>query len=252
MSVEDLIVRLRIEKDNKATERRSKGNSAISGASIVEDDHNNSKKRKKAGQESNQPKKKFKEKCFNCGKIGHKSTDCRAPKKDKKKDQANMTESKKKVDDLCAMLSECNLVGNPREWWMDSGATHHVCANKELFAAFAPAQGEEKIYMDNSAIAKVEGIRKVCLKMTSGKVLTLNNVLYVPKLRKNLISVLLLDKNGFKCVFVSKKIVFSKGEVYVGKGYLTEGLFKMNVTNVEKNKSSVSSYLLESNDLWHE
>ncbi|PHT45214.1 hypothetical protein CQW23_14372 [Capsicum baccatum] len=42
--VEDLVVRLRIEEDNKAAERRSKGNSTINGAHIVEDDQNNSKK----------------------------------------------------------------------------------------------------------------------------------------------------------------------------------------------------------------
>lgn len=49
MSVEDLIVILRIEEDNKAVERRSKENPVISGANIVEDDHNNSKMWKKDG-----------------------------------------------------------------------------------------------------------------------------------------------------------------------------------------------------------
>ncbi|KAF3632210.1 hypothetical protein FXO37_27606 [Capsicum annuum] len=112
-----------------------------------------------------------------------------------------MIGSNKECDDLCAMLSECNLVGNPREWWMDFGATRHVCANKELFSSFALAQVEEMIYLANSATAK---------------------------LRRNLISVSLLDKNGFKCAIVSEKIVISKGEVYVGKGYLTDGLYKMN------------------------
>ena len=106
MTVEDLIVRLHIKEDNKAAERRSKGNSTINGAHIVENDQNNSKKRKKADQGSNQPKKKFKGKCFNCGKIGHKFTDCRAPKKGKKKDQVNMIESNKECHDLCAMFSE--------------------------------------------------------------------------------------------------------------------------------------------------
>ncbi|PHT93279.1 hypothetical protein T459_01161 [Capsicum annuum] len=139
MTVEDLIIRLRIEEDNKAVERRSKENSTMSGAHIVEDGQNNSKKRKKDGHGSNQPKKKFKGICFNCGKIVHKSTNCRAPKKGKKKDQANMIESNKEYDDLCAMFTESNLVGNLREWWMDSGATRHVCANKELFSSFAPA-----------------------------------------------------------------------------------------------------------------
>ncbi|KAF3663261.1 putative glucan endo-1,3-beta-glucosidase A-like [Capsicum annuum] len=197
MAVEDLIVRLCIKKDNKSAERRSKENSAIDGANLVENDPNNSKKWKKTRQQSNQPKKKFKGKCFGCGKIDHKSTDCRAPKKGKKKDQANMTEFKNEMDDLCAMVSECNLVRNSREWWMNFGATHYVCVNKELFAVFALTQGEDKIYMANSATAKVEGTGKICLTMTLGQVLTLNNVLYVLKLRKNLISVSPLDKNGF-------------------------------------------------------
>ncbi|KAF3623695.1 putative histone deacetylase 8-like [Capsicum annuum] len=128
ITVKDLIVRLCIEEDNKAAERRSKENSTINGAHIVEDDQNNSKKRKKVKQGSNQPKKKFMEKCFNCGKIGHQFMDCCAPKKGKKKDQAIM--------------------------WIDSGATRHVCANKDLFSSFTPAQVEEMIYMANSAMAK--------------------------------------------------------------------------------------------------
>ncbi|KAF3658338.1 hypothetical protein FXO38_13258 [Capsicum annuum] len=66
--------------------------------------------------------------------IDHKSTDFRSPKKEKKKDQANLAESKKEMDDLCAMFSKWNLMGNPREWWIDSGATRHVCANKDLFS----------------------------------------------------------------------------------------------------------------------
>ncbi|PHT98486.1 hypothetical protein BC332_32565 [Capsicum chinense] len=144
------------------------------------------------------------------------------------------------------------LGGNPHEWWMNSGATRHVCANKELFLSFAPAQVEELIYMANSSTAKVEGTGKVDLKMTSEKVLTLNNVLYILELRRNLISVSLLDKNGFKCVTVFEKIMIRKREVYVVKGYLTEGLYKMNVVNVEINKSSNSSYLIESYNLWHE
>jgi len=82
-------------------------------------------------------------------------------------------------------------------------------------------------------------------------VLTLNNVLHVSTIRKNLVSTSLLVKNGFKCVFVSDKVVVSKKEIYVGKGYLTEGLFKLNVMVVDSmNKITASSYLLESNDLW--
>ena len=93
------------------------------------------------------------------------------------------------------------------------------------------------------------------LKMTSGKKLTLNNVLHVLKIRKNLVSGSLLTKIGFKLVFVSDKFVLTKDGVYVGKGYLSNGLFEMNVMTVlpstinEKNTSI--AYLFESSYLWH-
>ncbi|XP_019231628.1 PREDICTED: uncharacterized protein LOC109212431 [Nicotiana attenuata] len=196
MTLEDL-VRLRIEEDNKAAEKKSRGILIIMGANIV----------------------------------GHKAAECRASKKDKKKSQANMIEKNDEIDDLCAMLSECNLVGNPREWWIDSGATRHVCANKELFTSYAPAGPNETVFMTNSATAKIEGTGKIALKMTSGKIVTLNDFLHIPEMRKNLVSTSLLVKNGFKCVFVSDKVVVSKSEMYVGKSYLTERLFKLNSSN---------------------
>lgn len=67
------------------------------------------------------------------------------------------------------------------------------------------------------------------LKMTFGNELTLNNVLYVPEVRKNLVSSLLLNKNDFDMVFESEKVVSSMLGMYVGKDYVTNGLFKLNV-----------------------
>ena len=83
--------------------------------------------------------------------------------------------------------------------------------------------------MGNSSTARVEGKRKVILKMTSRKELTLNDELHVPDIRKNLVSGSLLSKNGFKLVFESDKFILTKSGTYVGKGYLSNGLFKMNV-----------------------
>ena len=39
--------------------------------------------------------------------------------------------------------------------------------------------------------------------------------------------------------------------MYVGKGYLSDGLFKLNVI-ADMNKEFASSYLVESKCLWHE
>jgi len=115
--------------------------------------------------------------------------------------------------------------------------------------------------MGNSAVSKVERKGKVILKWTSGKELTLNYMLYVSDIRKNLISGSILSKKGFKMIFESDKFVLTKGGMYVGKGYLVDGLFKANVAVVDKksvylypkliNKEKSSVYLLESPILWH-
>lgn len=55
-------------------------------ANIVETAPTSSKKRKKAsGTKIFSTKKKFKENCDNCGKVGHVSIDCRALRKEKKR-----------------------------------------------------------------------------------------------------------------------------------------------------------------------
>ncbi|XP_070057601.1 uncharacterized protein [Nicotiana tomentosiformis] len=134
MKLEDLVIRLKIEEGNKTAKKKSCRNSTIMGANIIKETAPKSKKRKRSsGQTKEHNKKKFKGNCYNCGKADQKAPDCRLPKKDKKKGQDNIVEKNDDIDDLCAMLPECNLVGNPKEWWIDSGSTRHVCVVKEAF-----------------------------------------------------------------------------------------------------------------------
>ena len=121
-----------------------------------------------------------------------------------------------------------------------------------MFSSYALAGPEEELHMGNSSTSNIEGTGNILLKMTSGKTLTLKNVLHVPEIRKNLVSTSLLVKNRFKVVFVSDKVVISKNDMYVGKGYLSDSLFKLNVMTINNNKNNDSfAYLLESDNLWH-
>ena len=93
------------------------------------------------------------------------------------------------------------------------------------------------------------------------KKLTLNDILHVPGIRKNLISGSILSKKGFRMIFESDKFVLTKNDMYVSKGSLVDGLFKANIAIVDKksvylypkliNKRKSSVYLLESFILWH-
>ncbi|KAK9089611.1 hypothetical protein Scep_028693 [Stephania cephalantha] len=202
--------------------------------------------------------RKSKEAHWVCGK--NRAQDCRH-KKDQNhgnsglNNQANIADVQiDEMDiDLTAVVSETNMVSDTRGWWIDTGATRHICSDKSLFSEFLPVDSEEKLYMGNSSSSMVEGKGTVKMKFTSGKIVTLLNVLYVPEIRKNLVSGPLLNKKGFKLVFESDKFVLTKGGMYVGKGYLTEGLFKLNVVIVNSlgNRMIVSAYMVDSFNLWH-
>ncbi|CAH9133608.1 unnamed protein product, partial [Cuscuta epithymum] len=232
MNLEQLILRLRIEEDNRKNDGKLP---IVHGAKANVVEHAKGSKTKNNGKSKLGPKggvskHKFNGKCFNCNKNGHKSSDCKAPRK-KKDSQVNLVQGGQKDEDivLAAVVTEVNLVGsNSKEWFVDTGATRHICSNRELFITFEPSNGE-KVWMGNSVHSAVEGVGKVVLKITSGKELTLNQVLFVPEIRKNLISGSLLNKHGFRMVFESDKLVLSKSGMYVGKGYACDGLFKLNV-----------------------
>ena len=85
LSLEDLIVRLRIEEDNRLSEKKVWKNLEVSRANVVEGSKPNKKRKMpgKSGEGFNQGLKKFIGKCFNCGKSGHRAKDCRAKKRQK-------------------------------------------------------------------------------------------------------------------------------------------------------------------------
>ncbi|KZV33351.1 hypothetical protein F511_41346 [Dorcoceras hygrometricum] len=70
--------------------------------------------------------------------------------------------------DLAAVTFEANLADNPRQWWVDTGATRTICSDKAMFSTYVPVTGR-KLFMGNSASSDVVGIGKVVLKMTSKK-----------------------------------------------------------------------------------
>ena len=143
ISIEDLIFRLCIKEDNRGSEKKGAHNPGEAKANFVEH-----------GQSSKFKKHKFQGKCFNCGKQGHKSSDCRLPKRNKPKEANVVDVITKDVSDidLITIISKVNLVGsNSKEWWIDTGATRYVYSNKKMFSTFEPTKIGVKVFMGNSA-----------------------------------------------------------------------------------------------------
>nr|GEW13230.1 hypothetical protein [Tanacetum cinerariifolium] len=104
------------------------------------------------------------------------------------------------------------------------GATTHVCNNRDLFKTYKETEDEHEVMMGDNHTLKVIGSGNVEIQFTSGKKLNLMNVLYVPNIRKNLVSCFKLCKSGVKAVIESDKVLMSKANVYVGKATMKDML----------------------------
>ncbi|GJS57673.1 retrovirus-related pol polyprotein from transposon TNT 1-94 [Tanacetum coccineum] len=277
MSFEQLVLKIRIEEDNRMNEKadansiETNANMVVESSSKSKSNHKNKGKNGGFGQKHSKDGKKdytqqknnnFKKvyHCWVCGKPGHKAKDCRHKKEHGggnfggNSNQANHVQSPKEF----VGVTESFLTTNFVDWWYDTGCTKYICNSRRMFVSYQKVNELEPMFMGNGTSSKIEGKGKVILKLTSGKDLVLSNVLHVPNITKNLISGPILSNKGFKLVIESDKLVITKGGVYVGKGYLDEGLFKLSVVtddNVINNNnagtSTASVYMIDPSFLWH-
>ncbi|GJW43937.1 zinc finger, CCHC-type containing protein [Tanacetum coccineum] len=73
-------------------------------------------------------------------------------------------------------------------WWVDSGATVYVCKDRCWFKIYGSSNDGSILHMGNESTALVHRRGCVDLKFSSGKIVSLFNVLHVHNIRKNLVS----------------------------------------------------------------
>jgi len=118
------------------------------------------------------------------------------------------------------MITELNMTTNvvkTSDWWLDSGATVHVCNNKAWFKTYEELKKPEEVLMGNHNSTKVFGKGTIELYFMSGQKMSLLNVFHFPEIKKNLVSASLLSKKGFKVVLEFDKVIVTKSEMFVGK-----------------------------------
>jgi hypothetical protein len=120
---------------------------------------------------------------FICGNAGHctvayKQRTSNNNKGSISKNKTNVTEVE---EIIAAIVSEAHMTTKVKGWVIDFAYTRHICENKEDLSSYTLIkENTELVIVGDNRFVPVVGKRKALLKLTSGKTLSLSDVLHVP------------------------------------------------------------------------
>ena len=112
-----------------------------------------------------------------------------------------------------------------KNWYVDSAATCHMCNYKEFFVEMT--QTRQNIYLANGSTLPCFGVGEGVIQ-TNNKAVRIKEVLYVPGLDSNLLSVKALTEKGFSVIFKEKKCELFKDEILFAEASLFNSLYQLN------------------------
>lgn len=204
-------------------EEKKKGGDRASSSSRKNSEQG---KPKTEGQSSDSQKSDWKfdirkVKCHNCGRKGHFKRDCTQPKKQRallaqqdggddgpallmmqtcslshgeEKHQSEVFLIEDKVQ-----LQVCNENRETGSWYLDTGASNHMCGCEEKFSEIDPSVTGRVKFGDGSTV-KIHGLGTVLFQCKNGEHRALTNVYFIPALKSNIISIGQLSERGCKMI----------------------------------------------------
>lgn len=181
-------------------------------------------------------------KCFKCKKPGHVMKNC--PQKVKKPKDGTPREKagQWKHEALISALST-NLRSDV--WYVDSGATNHMCNNRSVMSDFNPDK-VLRVSVANGDELLTAGQGNVNISLKDCK-RTITNVYFVPKLSHNLLSVSELTRKGYSVTFDNKNCKIFDSDKILATATYTNGVFQLDTIGFALSCSSDSTGKAESN-----
>ena len=127
-----------------------------------------------------------------------------------------------------------NSVASQDSWILDSAASNHMSGSKTLFKELNENHSE-KIYTAGQNVITSAGIGKIFFKVQNdeGELINiaLNEVLYVQKLRENLLSVKSLTNNDNTVIFEGNTCKIQKNGEVIVTAFSDGNLFVLKTVN---------------------
>jgi len=134
--------------------------------------------------------------CEKCNKLGHHVRICKSNFHQKNDAQVADEEEEQ------LFVATCFAISNSSDKWLiDSGCTNHMSFDRELFKELDTCVAS-KVKIGNGEHIAVKGKGTVAIESMSGTKL-IKDVLFVPNISQNLLSVGQLIQKGFKVIFES-------------------------------------------------
>lgn len=158
--------------------------------------------------------------CYTCNKYGHKSFECKTKARDTQKPSSSYAAV------FVASVSQNDA------WYVDSGATSHMTKHKDLLQNESPSSIKRIRVADNKELS-VESSGQVSLDTYNDKghekKVLFNNVLYVPELATNLLSVSQIIHSGGQVIFDKTGCVImnSKNQI-VATASIINNMYRLN------------------------
>ena len=161
------------------------------------------------GGDNRKSSQKFVKKCHYCGVAGHIIRNCHK----KKSDDA---EKKKESDEYAAFCRDNSIKpefalqvdrddDNGDSWWLDSGCSQHMTWVRNDFSSFQKFKSPLDIILADRSIVHAIGRGDVYVnlvdKSNNAFPIVLKNVLFIPKLRKRLVSISIITESRKEVTF---------------------------------------------------
>ena len=190
---------------------------------------------------------KFQGKCFRCQSFGHKAKDCR---------NGNANSAKSNPGNNAKVCFMANgeaheRCGRKLTFKLDSGASDHIVNTKDCFDQIRKLPFPEIIHVaknSESIIAHENG--EISGISNTDVPIMLMNVLYIPELRDNLLSVRKLTKAGLDVQFSKSMAVIKQEGKTIATASLKGNLYEF-IMDINKDHSHGNAYVASEIELWH-
>jgi hypothetical protein len=136
-------------------------------------------------------------------------------------------------------------------WIIDSGYSRHMTGYQAILSNLNEKKTSYKVNLGDKSTYLVEGFGQASIKLKSGNDVHLRNVLYVPGLEKNLVSISCLEDKGNIIDFVDGKVLSWHKDSSIENarviGSPQGNLYRL----LEQNEEALVHDKVNPNELWH-